>query len=112
MFQSSFNQSECFVSALRSCANLELESGMAPKMLSSAVRSTTQLFTRRRCVGELCFNYLKNGPTPASFSFIFGLFQTNNTICTANQCEKISIQYTAPGYEPTTSQTCVVSHNH
>ena len=30
-----------------------------------------------------------NGPSPASFSFIFGLFQTNiNTIFTTNQCEK------------------------
>ena len=39
-----------------------------------------------------------NGPTPASFSFIFGLFQANiNTIFTTNQCEKniqMSIQYT------------------
>ena len=24
--------------------------------------------------------FKKNGPTPASFSFIFGIFQTNNTI--------------------------------
>ena len=31
-----------------------------------------------------------NAPTLASFSFIFGLFQTNNTICTANQCKKMS----------------------
>ena len=30
-----------------------------------------------------------NGPSTASFSFIFGLFQTNNkTIFTTNQCEK------------------------
>ena len=33
---------------------------------------------------------LKNGPTPASFSFIFGLFRTNNTIFTINQCENMS----------------------
>ena len=32
--------------------------------------------------------FLKNGPNPASFLFIFGLFQTNNTIFTINQCEK------------------------
>ena len=44
---------------------------------------------------------LKNGPAPASFSFIFGLFQTNIT----NICEKMSIQYTVPGFEPTTFGT-------
>ena len=32
----------------------------------------------------------KNGPTPASFSFIFGLFQQKNTFFTTNQCEKMS----------------------
>ena len=31
-----------------------------------------------------------NGPSPASSSFIFGLCQTNNTICTTNHCEKMS----------------------
>ena len=29
-----------------------------------------------------------------------------------NQCEKMFIQYTAPGFEPTTSQTWIVTHNH
>ena len=43
-----------------------------------------------------------NGPTPASFSFIFSLFQTNKTKFTTNQCEKMSIQYTALGFEPMT----------
>ena len=33
-----------------------------------------------------------NGPTPASFSF-FGSFRANNTIFTANQCEKISCPF-------------------
>ena len=32
--------------------------------------------------------FLKNGPIPASF---FWSFQTNNTIFTANQCQKMSI---------------------
>ena len=32
-------------------------------------------------------NFL-NGPTLASFSFIFGLFQSNNTFFTTNKCEK------------------------
>ena len=40
-----------------------------------------------------------NGPTPVTFSFIFGLFQTNiNTIL-----QQINvIQFSAPGFEPTT----------
>ena len=50
---------------------------------------------------------------PACFSFIFGLFQTNIiTIFTTNKCEKMSTQYTAPGFKPTTSRTRVVYHNH
>ena len=40
-----------------------------------------------------------NGPTPASFCS-FSVFQTNNTIFTTNRCEKMSIQYMAPGFEP------------
>ena len=32
--------------------------------------------------------FIKNWPTPASFSFILGLIQTNNTIFKTNQCEK------------------------
>ena len=62
----------------------------------------------------LCYRYLKQsiasipksflkGSTLVSFSFIFGLFQTNNTFFTTNQRENISIQYTAQGFEPTTS---------
>ena len=33
-------------------------------------------------------NVFLNGLTPASFSFIFGLFKQYNTISTTNQCEK------------------------
>ena len=51
------------------------------------------------------FFFSKNGPTPASISFIFGLIQTKNKIFTTNQSEKMSIQYTAPGFKPTTPQT-------
>ena len=32
--------------------------------------------------------FWKNGPSSASFSFIFGLFWTNITILTSNKCEK------------------------
>ena len=42
----------------------------------------------------------------------FRSFQTNNTIFTTNQCEKMSKQYTAPGFEPTTCRTWVITHNH
>ena len=42
-----------------------------------------------------------NGPTPASFSFIFGLFkQTIQWLLQINV--KMSIQYTVPGFEPIT----------
>ena len=50
-----------------------------------------------------------NMSTPASFRFFL---HTNNTIFTTNQCEKMSIQNTALGFEPTTSWTWVVTHNH
>ena len=45
-----------------------------------------------------------NGPTSASFSFIFGLF--NQTIQFFQQINvknvQMSIQYTAPGFKPMT----------
>ena len=41
--------------------------------------------------GIILIVFLNNGPNPASFSFIFGLFQTNNTIFTTNQCEKCHV---------------------
>ena len=49
---------------------------------------------------------LKNGPTPASFSFIFGLFkQTIQYLQQINVKNVMSIQYPAPGFEPTTFGT-------
>ena len=36
------------------------------------------------------FVFFLNGPTLASFTFYFQYFQTNNTIFTTNQCEKMS----------------------
>ena len=54
-----------------------------------------------------------NGPHPASFPFCFRLFkQTNSTIFTTNQCEKMYIKYTVLGFEPMISWTWVVSFNH
>ena len=48
-----------------------------------------------------------------SFTFIFGLFQTNNTIFTTNQAMwKICIWCLALKFEPTTSWTQIYTHNH
>ena len=52
-----------------------------------------------------------NWPTPASFSFILGLFKQTLQIFTTDLCEKISIQFTVLGFEPTTLWTWVSSHN-
>ena len=46
--------------------------------------------------------FMQNGPTPASFSFIFGRFKQTLQIFTTNICENVSIQYMVPGFEPTT----------
>ena len=54
----------------------------------------------------------KSGPIPASFCVYFRSFQTNITIFSTNICEKMSIQYTVLGFEPTTFRTWVSSHNH
>ena len=56
---------------------------------------------------------IKNGPTPASFTFIFDLFKPIiQFLQQFNVKNDMSIQYTAPGFKPTTSGTRVVSHNH
>ena len=51
-----------------------------------------------------------NGPSSASFSFIFNL--KNKTNCSANLCEKIFIQSPVMGLEPLTSLASVFSYNH
>ena len=45
-----------------------------------------------------------NGPTPVSFC-LFSVFPNKQYNFPANECEKMSIQNTASGFEPTTSQT-------
>ena len=46
----------------------------------------------------------KKWANPSLFLIYFQSFQTNNTSFTTNQCENVmSIQYMAPGFEPTTS---------
>ena len=47
---------------------------------------------------------VKNGPTPASFLFIFGLFKKTIQFYKKSM-RKMSIQYMAPGFEPTTFRT-------
>ena len=44
--------------------------------------------------------FKKKWANPGLFFVYFRSFQTNNTIFTTNQCEKISIQYTVPGLNP------------
>ena len=60
------------------------------------------------------FEVFKNGPTPASFSFIFSLFKQAQLLFLQQISVKnvMSIQYTAPGFELTTSGTWVITHNH
>ena len=48
------------------------------------------------------WHWFFNGPTPASFSFISSFSNTHITILTTDYCEKMSIQYPVPGFEPTT----------
>ena len=50
---------------------------------------------------QVAILFLKNGPIPTSFSFIF----KHITIFTTNKCEKISIQYMVLGFELTTFGT-------
>ena len=55
----------------------------------------------------------KKWADPASFSLIFRLFkQTIQFLQQINVKNVMFIQYSGPGFEPTTSWTWVVSHNH
>ena len=57
-------------------------------------------------VSRFQVNHFLNGPTSAPFSFIFSLFkQTIQFLLQINVKNVMSIQYTAPGFEPTTSRT-------
>ena len=49
--------------------------------------------------------FLKKWANPGLFFVYFRSFQTNITIFTAYTCKKMSIQYTVPGFEPTTFGT-------
>ena len=56
---------------------------------------------------------VKKWANPGNFSYIFGLFnQTMQFLQQINVKKCQAIQYMAPGFEPTTSQTRLVSHNH
>ena len=57
--------------------------------------------------------FLKIGQTAASFSFIFIFFKPTIQFLQQSNVKNVkTIQYMAPGFKPTTSQTEVVSHNH
>ena len=66
-----------------------------PKIYPSIPGDTGECF-----LGEKSGAFLKNGPTLAYFSFIFGLFKQTLQFFTTNICEKMSIQYTVPGFKP------------
>ena len=54
-----------------------------------------------------------NWVNPGLFLFIFSLFkQTKQFLQQINVKNVMSIQFTVTGFEPTTSQTLIVSHNH
>ena len=60
----------------------------------------------------MCILFL-NGPTPASFLFIFVFLNKQYNLYNKSMWENVtSIQYTGSEFEPTTSWACVVSHNH
>ena len=66
-----------------------------------------------KAIGRSCSilsTFFKKLTNPGLFFIYFWSFQTNNTIFTANRCEKMSIQYTALGFKPTAFQTWVVTH--
>ena len=81
-------------------------------VLLRADLSCWRLQLRHRCCQFIYFCKKMGQPRPL-LSFIFGLLQTNIiTIFTTNICEKMSIQYTVSGFEPTTFGTWVSSLNH
>ena len=56
--------------------------------------------------------FLKKMGQPRPLFRLFSPFQTNITTLTTNKCEKMSIQYPAPGFELTTFWLRVSSLNH
>ena len=49
--------------------------------------------------------FFKKWANPGLFFVYFRSFQINNAIFTTNQCEKMSLQYTALGFQPATFHT-------
>ena len=71
---------------------------MLIKVLSISSMSQSQNFN------NIAFDYILflKWANPGLFSFIFGLFKQTLQIFTTNRCEKMSIQYMVPGFEPMT----------
>ena len=57
------------------------------------------------------FIFYKMGQ-PRPLFRLFSVFSNKQYIFSTNQCEKISIQYMALGFKPTTFRTWVVTRNH
>ena len=84
-------------------------------ILQSIVQNCRQKLTnlRSRPNGDRDYFFIK-WANPGLFFVYFRSFQTNNTIFYNKSMWKnvMSIQYTAPGFEPTTFGMRVSSHNH
>ena len=60
--------------------------------------------------GQFLLTIFLNGPTQPSFINFSVFSNEHHTIFTTKICEKMFIQYTVPGFEPTTSRTSVSFH--
>ena len=56
--------------------------------------------------------FLKTGQPRRLLPFIFSLFKQTSLQFYTKICEKMSIQFTVPGFKPTTSGSWVSPHNH
>ena len=76
----------------------------------SAFTGDLKLISTLSIVSTTKLWFYKNGPSQASFSFIFVFSNKHNF--TTIKWEKMSIQYKVLGFEPTTFGTWLSSHNH
>ena len=94
----------------------ELKSLIRWTLITNSVKAAYLINAETHILIQLSlFVFLFKWANTASFSFIFGLFkQTSIHFFTKKSMWKNvdSIQYMAPGFEPTTSQSWVISHNH
>ena len=90
--------------------NLVALLNMASKLTSDLLSEMVQIvITPRNKYAKQMFShkllFFKNGPTPASFSFIFVFPNKHYKFYNKYVCDKMSIQYMVPGFELTTFGT-------